>query len=470
MRTLKLFIAAAALCAGSAAYAQAARTGMQGVGYQQSAGLNIAPNQPADLFHAGGVAACDGCHVMHNANGGQAKSTTGLGASVAPWSNVTNAYLLQGSDQSSTCLICHAGTSSATSPEYLVADTNGSALPTGRTPGGDFGWLTENGFARNGHNVIARDFPGAFPVDGMNRAPGGAWAGGAGLRAFACSSCHDPHGRYRMQVDAARPYGVTFVGPNTNNILPDTALPIAGTSSFGAAPTGTYAVGSYRLLAGVNYAPASNSSYAFVNDPPVAVAPLNYNRSEATSEVRVAYGTGMSEWCQNCHTSVHLNGYTSGVAGLRHPAGSTAKLRASQIAVYNTYLSSGRLDSTLTSNYSSLVPFEQGRAATSLAALVADAANIAATDESTVMCLSCHRAHAGAFDSMLRWDGNATFLTDGAGYTATPGGGGTGPVQPRSVAQAFAGYYDRPVGAATANGTTIGRYQRSLCNKCHGKD
>jgi hypothetical protein len=70
------------------------------------------------------------------------------------------------------------------------------------------------------------------------------------------------------------------------------------------------------------------------------------------------------------------------------------------------------------------------------------------------MCLSCHRAHASAFDSMLRWDGNATFITGAAQYAG---------VGSRTAAQATAGYYDRTA-------AQLGSYQRSLCNKCHGKD
>ena len=59
-------------------------------------------NSETGTFHAGGVAACDGCHVMHNASYGVARSTK-----VAPWTNAVPAFLLQGSDQSSTCLVCH---------------------------------------------------------------------------------------------------------------------------------------------------------------------------------------------------------------------------------------------------------------------------------------------------------------------------------------------------------------------------
>ncbi|WP_242393497.1 cytochrome C [Anaeromyxobacter oryzisoli] len=478
MRTLKLALAAVAAFALDA-NAQTAVTGMGGKSvtppsgmYQQPAVTGSQPDSQA--FHAGGVAACDGCHVMHNASSGVAKST-GPTSQVAPWTNVTNAYLLQGTDQSSTCLVCHAGAKAASGNQFTIADlTTGTTPPTNRTPGGDFGWLrsdfdwTNSPSQRHGHNVAAADFALAVDPD-LTIAPGGTWQGGPGRKQFACSSCHDPHGRYRMQIGTAA-NGIAFAGPYPGS---PATLPIAASGSYGEVPTAAYAIGTYRLLAGQNYAPASNTSSPFPNDPPVAVAPGTYNSGEGTSEVRVAYGTGMSEWCQNCHTNIHIDGYTSGVAGLRHPAGGEALFHAGQIQVYNTYVSSGVVDSAATSKYTSLVPFELGKSATLATLKGAAVPNsiIAAGPSANVMCLSCHRAHATAFDSMVRWDQNATFLTDGVNYTNGATGSATvvttGTAGARTLQQTQAGYYDRPVGAGT---TAIGTYQRSLCNKCHGKD
>jgi hypothetical protein len=480
MRTLKLALAATAAFAFNANAAPAVSQyngmgdGFAGGTKVPAAGAYQAPivngSQPdGQAFHAGGVAACDGCHVMHNANNGIAKSTVRNGASVTPWTNVTNMFLLQGSDQSSTCLICHQG-QQPIGLQFTVADLQvaAGAAPKNRTPGGDFGWLTlgfgaaNNGAPslgeRHGHNIVANDW-GLVSDAALKTAPGGTYAVGTGKAAFACSSCHDPHGRYRMIADGTTQNGVAFVGPFAQN-----SLPIAASGSYGAAPlANTYAVGSYRLLAGQGYAPVSNAAFPFPNDPPVAVAPLTYNSGEATNEVRVAYGTGMSEWCQNCHTNVHFNSDTRavGIAGFRHPAGSDAKLAANQITIYNTYLSSGKVNPGLTSNYTSLVPFEQGKDK-SLSVLKNNTVvggSIVADAGSNVMCLSCHRAHASAFDSMVRWDQQATFLTDGTNFTAG--------LTNRSLAQTQAGYYDRGVGTG---GTAIGYYQRSLCNKCHGKD
>jgi hypothetical protein len=489
MRTLKLALAAVAAFAYNA---NAQTTGPVGMGnpptgYYQGTIVTGTMDVNGLAFHSGGVAACDGCHVMHNANNGVAKSTNGRAGEPA-WSNHTNAYLLQGSDQSSTCLICH-GTMQAkagNANQFVVADLDPSRLPNYRSPGGDFGWTRQDfgaatgGVASmgvsHGHNVAAKDF--GWDVDGRfpgGVAPGGSFVnvGGNDLAKFACSSCHDPHGRYRMQVtggigSGTVTNGIQFYGPFQGGQQGE--LPIAVSGSYGDAPTANYAVGAYRLLAGKNYAPVSKPQFPFPNDPPVAVAPRDYNESEATTEVRVQYATGMSEWCKNCHSEIHSEGYVSGWGGQRHPAASTAMLKQPQYVIYNTYVSSGVYGSTA-ANYTSLVPFEQGNTLT-LSTLqgqlaTAAASNIAADGSKNVMCLSCHRAHASAFDSMVRWDQNATFLTDSSQFTSG--------LTTRGWQATQAGVYDRTVGPATgagaANGTTIlGYYQRSFCNKCHGKD
>jgi predicted CXXCH cytochrome family protein len=474
MRTLKLALTAIAAFATHAS----AQTPVNGMGNPPSGiyqpNLSGIPfNAAADNlnFHAGGVAACDGCHVMHNAQNGVQKSVRGIAPGELAWSNTVNSFLLQGSDQSSTCLICHSGTNGTSSgTQFVIATVNPAGAPANYSPGGDFGWLykTYNNSpgAHHGHGVSARDFS---LVGATNAAPGGTWTAVPGdpLGQFACSSCHDPHGRYRM-VSAATPNGVGFAGPFPAS-LPN--LPIASTGSYGATPVaGTYAVGAYRLLAGQRYAPTSNSFYAFANNPPIAVAPQTYNKTETpTTEARVAYGTGMSEWCQNCHVNIHMDTYSSGWQGLRHPAGSASYLKAAQYDMYNHYVASGNINTAITNNYTSLVPFEQGANMTlgALQANTGSAVAITAGSTNNVMCLSCHRAHASAFDSILRWDQNATFLTDGTNVTAgitsaalvTSGGGG-----PRPTADTTAGYYGRTMG----NG--FSPYQRSLCNKCHGKD
>jgi predicted CXXCH cytochrome family protein len=424
-------------------------------------------------FHAGGVAACDGCHVMHNASGGKARSTR-----ASPWTDAVPAFLLQGTDQSSTCLNCHGDNAAggAANP-YVITNTSGVVTNMNYTPAGDFGWLAGTAAYgdRSGHNVAALDF-GLLADQTMPTAPGGTYTPGSGAAAFACSSCHDPHGRFRMQGAGAT---WAWAGPTVQPGLVDAITqPIWSSGSYGNVPTATAAVGSYRLLAGVGYSPASNiaNPAPFVANPPIAVAPSSYNHAEGAApatQVRVAYGAGMSEWCANCHSNIHMNNYVSGAqggAGLRHPAGRGALLKPGQFNVYNTYVSSGVYNGT-GDQYTSLVPFENaakiaydnhGGATADILALASAAGGtdnagiFVASAQSNVMCLSCHRAHASGFSSMLRWNGDDTFITNSTQFvdTKTP---------LRTQAGLQRAYYGR-------SAADLGAYQRSLCNKCHAKD
>ena len=80
------------------------------------------------------------------------------------------------------------------------------------TPGGDFAWLKKtmnvtirgttaldgNRGERHGHNIVAADF--GYVADAvLTAAPGGTYPAAN----LACSSCHDPHGRYRRFADGA---------------------------------------------------------------------------------------------------------------------------------------------------------------------------------------------------------------------------------------------------------------------------
>ncbi len=418
----------------------------------------------AFAFHSGGVAECEGCHSMHNSFEGSANVTGMPQFSSGP-------YLLKAQDQSGACLNCHgAGT---TLSGYHVS-TEGIApyenvtLPAQMTPGGDFSWLKKDMTAtirgktslqhgeRRGHNIVAVDF--GYSADGvLSKAPGGEYPAGT----FACSSCHDPHGRTRRLADGS--YATT-------------GLPIRNSGSYNSslAPVaGVYAVGAYRILAGAGYQPKSLSgSYAFANQVPAASAPSNYNRAETTQQTQtfVAYGQGMSEWCANCHTGILSNSYTSGMKGLRHPAGNAAKLPTTIVANYNSYVSSGVMTNTnVNAAYQTLTPFEVGTADFTILTTrsnLAGAQDRSAATTNNAMCLSCHRAHASGFESMLRFFYLNEFMTigDNAGVPAYDPSltenkinlGFTDAMQQRA-------YYERPA-------SYFGPYARLQCNKCHAKD
>ncbi|MBS1150880.1 MAG: omcS-2, partial [Myxococcaceae bacterium] len=193
-------------------------------------------------------------------------------------------------------------------------------------------------------------------------APGGT---GYPANKLACSSCHDPHGKYRR---------------DSTNTVSTTGLPIFNSGSYASSKepiAGIAAVGVYRLLGGIGYQPKSiTGPFAFMNSPPIAVVNSTYNRSEASGQTHVAYGQGMGEWCGNCHGAMHLDTYVSGTPKLVHPAGNGAKLTAVIAANYNSYVSSGIMTNTdPLKAYSSLAPFESGEDYSAIASLKSKAVN-----------------------------------------------------------------------------------------------
>lgn len=411
----------------------------------------------AFAFHSGGVAECEGCHTMHNSLDGAAMTSATPQFQAGP-------YLLQGNDASSACLNCHQGSAGSYHISTADADMPAGTAPLQMTPGGDFGWLKKtytftvrgsaatNAGERHGHNIVAGDY--GYVADAtLTVAPGGSYPAAN----LACSSCHDPHGKYRRDSTGA---------------IATNGLPIKNSGSYAtsADPTTWGAVGVYRILGGIGYQPKSLAgSFGFTQQVPAAVAPSTYNRSEATTQTRVAYGNNMSEWCANCHTGLLRGSYTSGMGGLTHPAGNGAKLGATILANYNAYVKSGDMSGTSANSYNSLVPFEMGSADYTAMKAVAkndDTALGGADSNSNVNCLSCHRAHASGFASMLRYAHENEFMTiaDASGNSIYDPNSTTSAVsQGLTAAEQTAAYYGR-------DASKFAPYQRLLCNKCHAKD
>jgi len=407
--------------------------------------LTIGLGGMAYAFHDGGVANCESCHTMHNSIGDATVLKGGT-----QFQGV--AYLLKNSDQSSTCINCHQGTGGKDVFTTGAPSSISGVGPTNYTPGGDFAWLTksfsssDSTGSRFGHNVVAKDFLLVKDAT-LTKAPGGTYLASN----LTCISCHDPHPKARIDNT------YTIVYPKIGSSVP----PIYKSGSYGDKPTGTEAVGVYRLLGGNGYVPKSVGTPLFGSDPPVAVAPSTYNRMETSTDTRVAYGSGMSEWCANCHGSIHAN---SASANFIHPASSNsgAQLGTTIAANYNAYKKSGDLTGVQATSYTSLVPFEEGLGLSSAnidtlkghaGAGTGSTAGPSGTEN--VMCLTCHRAHASGFTNITRWR-MAEFITQASAYSLT----GT-----MTSVEYRAAMYDRdPAGGAFAT------YQRSLCNKCHVKD
>jgi hypothetical protein len=413
----------------------------------------------AAAFHSGGVAECDSCHTMHN-------SMSGLSMSV-PISDIGAARgnpLLSGSDSSSVCLKCHAGQDTlpggGNANSHHIMSLNQS-IPTERTPGGDFAWLKKSWSwfpiptdptsrkdspgERHGHNIIAIDF-GYIPDTSTagNVAPGGTYP----VDQLSCISCHDPHGKYRQL-----PGGIF----DTSGAL------ITSSGSYGAEPAiigGTVnAVGAYRLLGGVNYKPESLANVPAFTEPPMfATAESTYNRSEDTNDVVVAYGRGSSEWCRNCHNTIH-----DVVSGGSFTHSVSIPLSDTIANYYNSYVKTGDL-SGVGGGFTSLVPVQRGDIASNSALYdLLSTQNVQLTDK--VSCLTCHRAHASGWDKILRFPYGTDFMTimDGSGNPAYPDpAANPAEAMGRTQAEFQAALYDRPA-------SKFGVFQKALCEKCHAQ-
>lgn len=381
-----------------------------------------------EVFHHGGTGDCRGCH--------------------------TTPPDLLGADASSTCLRCHQAKVGTPPNQYYVAtDPATYPLCVQLPPGGDFCWLKRNyswssgGTSKtqrsagdsHGHNIIALDY-GYMPDRAFASAPGGTYPS----TSLSCISCHDPHGNYRRLEDGS----IATSGP-----------PVVASGSYASspAPSSSGAVGVYRMLAGIGYQPKNApGAPVFVADPPLAIAPSLYNRAETTSNTRVVYGSGMSEWCQNCHipfSDSHM-----------HPVGSRAVLPAEIINNYNNYIASGNITGSSATAYTSLVPYELGSRDYALVKMLARTADSSGpAGAANVMCLSCHRAHASGWDRMLRWNMQADFMIYDGVYPGIDNNSPPHLAQGRTAAETQKALYDRLV-------NSFAKYQKNFCNKCHVKD
>jgi predicted CXXCH cytochrome family protein len=412
-------------------------------------------------FHEGGVATCTSCHSMHEA--------------------LDSGALLVKVDNSSTCLTCHEGSAGSYRVSTPTANAPAGVAPWQRNPGGDFRWLSKsytwtmprsgsNDGQQHGHNIVAAGADEAnfsFTADLNNvMAPGGTMLS-SGL---GCASCHDPHGQTRRDENG------DFINPGSASFVGTSYPPIEASGSYPDPyePEPGYALGSYRLLGGEGYQAYGTTTFP---GAPIAIAPSTYNRTELATQTRVAYGTpgaagagtaSWAEWCGTCHAAYH----TAPAGVFVHPVDDGLGAVADN---YNKYMKTGELTATDADSYTSLVPFAENTE--DWAVLASHAVNNdtilnGPTDEDRVTCLSCHRAHASAWDNILRWNQSAEFLTVADEATGDPEyaaanneHSGEGPFhRGYSVAEMTAAYYDRDVKVAFAG------YQRSLCNKCHIKD
>jgi hypothetical protein len=206
---------------------------------------------------------------------------------------------------------------------------------------------------------------------------------------LGCHSCHDPHG-------------------NTN----------------------------FMMVYGVGETAADYpGGYLFTNPAPIAIgldARTGIGQEGAErNERHVAYISGMSGWCANCHEEMNAGMSSAHV----HPVDVEIGGRVAEN--YNAYVTTGDMTGNRATAYLPLVPFEDSEAAPSSSA--------GANPTSRVFCLTCHRAHASPYQYAGRWDFNQTFIKDSV------------PSNEPYLSQ----YVNQPLDLSV---------QRSLCNKCHSFD
>lgn len=200
--------------------------------------LLLAAPGAADAFHDGGVASCEGCHVMHDSEDG---ASVGSGP-----------FLLRFASATDVCLSCHA----AGDGSVLGSDPRN---PPPERGGGNFTFLLEDdlndspdkalhpiGGHRAGHSIVSPAW-GLLPDPDHVVAPGGSFPSDQ----LGCTSCHDPH----------------------------------GTADF-------------RLLRGAGS--VLPQGHVFLYDAPDALGLESLPGGESRTN-HTAYRGGWSEWCANCH-------------------------------------------------------------------------------------------------------------------------------------------------------------------------
>jgi len=409
-------------------------------------------------FHSGGVGGCEGCHTMHNSLDGTSIKEGGVVGDAGT-------YLLKGATQSDTCFECHyktGGTSGTTTTMSVYTPGSG---PIGRTPAGDFAWLTKSWGTdastaqAHGHNINSSEHGISADSRFTTLSPGGSYPYGNGSK-FGCQSCHDPHGKARIM---------------TNGTEGTSGEAIYTGGSSGAKPTTIngvgYATGVYRLLVSTGYSPASLSgAFSFGNRAMRGLAAGTGAETDMLGN-RGVYGNNASEWCANCHAKMHSANGT----GTVHPVGNDMTMSSTIQGNYNSYVKSGVMTGDVSTSYTSLVPFQtdnlgSGNTTGWQDAMVSmlTASTRGMESNPKVICQSCHRTHASGFSSMTRWlaagEDNMVTTWDTASsaviYSLGSGGRAVKPTSQLEYAAAMNG----------RNATVFNAYQRLLCNKCHAKD
>lgn len=372
---------------------------------------------------AGGLT-CGMCHTIHNSQGNTAFNSQSPGALVMLRADVSGRQEIH-----KLCLQCHASNglkgdttfephTSIKPPKVYINGAAGKGNASSNTDPFDFTQIGAGGdfsgvftYASDGTLTYASgDDPGGAnggPSLGHGHSLGATGitppGGGATLTAFSCTSCHDPHGRNTTQMvggvggtDGVNIYRMLRYNTTGATVTPMTN-PIVGMKSWVGGITGEVGTGNYT---GPNSA-AANHIWPVYN----AANQQNVYAAGSTKGDQSS-GTAFSNFCAQCHQNWHESiSATNEVSPdwRRHPVdnpitdttpNSGAGVQITRFTNYNTN-PSGPLAPDTTTGATKLPAMQATSAGTTYYA-----------DDSAdrVFCLSCHYAHGGPNNDILRWN------------------------------------------------------------------
>jgi len=208
-------------------------------------------------------------------------------------------------------------------------------------------------------------------------APGGSYP----ARELSCTSCHDPHGRYRRFADGS---------------IGNEGLPILSSGSYdnSLSPTMGAAVVSTVLLGGKGTQPLPRSIYHL----PMTLPPLS------PRGITTGGGNGDTGWrtAAACRNGAQIVTHrSSGGRGGENPSfGEKRAVVGCGSCQLQRYVASGNMAGNRGTAYTSLVPFEWdgGLQPAEENGGIPGQATAGPDMDANVMCLSCHRAHASGWD------------------------------------------------------------------------
>jgi len=398
------------------------------------------------VFAAQGIVGdCVDCHTMHNSEGGLPVAEIGTTGTVSA-TPIENLLRMD-------CVACHANDPTGGSKIWTM--TGGSTVPqvmhgdtTGDLAGGNFRYIMEGG-DRKGHNVVD-----VVAVDGANLFPPGhrhatSEVGDMGfdVENFTCAGSMGCHG-YRGQVLTLIPpdpncdpeFGINIITgepctPEELNGSTEYRTGIKALSGYDGFPTATLKSGahhfnfeglkndgldasfydnplshSYRFIRSLrgygnetdrwqNVDKDSHNEYAAGYDGPggpgnettdfgttSTCSKCHVSGKINTTDARLTTPmTTMTGFCITCHGSFHSPGTGPHGAFLRHPSDYVIP-DSGEYAAFTEYTVSAPV----------------GRPAAFFSVGMTSSPTVTPGTD-LVMCLSCHVAHAGPNDGMLRY-------------------------------------------------------------------